>query len=48
MAGKPVTPGYGWARRLLWMVGIWLASVLALAAAAWVMRLLMVSMGMLS
>jgi hypothetical protein len=30
-----------WAKKLMWLILIWTASVAALAAAAWVIRLLM-------
>ena len=36
----------GWIRRLAWLVGIWLASVAALGAVAYGLRLLMRAAGM--
>lgn len=39
------TPRPLW-RRLAWLVGIWTASVLALAAVAWLMRLFMTAAGL--
>jgi hypothetical protein len=35
-----------WLRRLSWLVGIWLASIAALALVAYLLRLFMESMGM--
>ncbi|GAA4340247.1 hypothetical protein GCM10023144_39700 [Pigmentiphaga soli] len=35
-----------WLGRVAWLAGIWLASVAALGAAAWLMRLLMGWAGM--
>lgn len=46
--GKPVAPRYGWAKRLLWMIGIWLISVAVLGIVAFAMRLLMNAAGMSS
>ncbi|WP_449392145.1 DUF2474 domain-containing protein [Eoetvoesiella caeni] len=37
-----------WGRRFAWLVGIWLASVGALAVAAWLLRLFMHWAGMRS
>lgn len=37
-----------WPRRVMWLILIWLASVTALGAAAYVMRLLMRAAGMAS
>lgn len=35
-----------WARRVGWLVGIWVASVAVLGVAAWGLRLLMRAIGM--
>ncbi len=35
-----------WVRRLAWLILIWVASVAALGAAAWVIRLLMRAAGL--
>lgn len=35
-----------WCRRLLWLVGLWTASVLGLALLAWLLRLLMNAAGL--
>ncbi|WP_291557560.1 DUF2474 domain-containing protein [Comamonas sp. SCN 65-56] len=43
---KPVSPSYGWSRRLLWLGAIWACSIAVLGAAALVMRLLMQAAGM--
>ena len=43
---KPVSPSYGWARRLLWLAVIWICSIAALGAAALAMRLIMQAAGM--
>ena len=42
-AGKPGTPLW---RRLLWLFGLWGASVLALGLLAWLMRLFMGAAGL--
>ncbi|MFT8275905.1 DUF2474 domain-containing protein [Kerstersia gyiorum] len=44
MMGKPATSS--WQRRLAWLLGIWLVSVLVLAGMAYGMRLLMSAAGM--
>ncbi|WP_306565988.1 DUF2474 domain-containing protein [Aquabacterium sp.] len=43
---KPVSPPYGWVRRVLWLVAIWLISVAALGAVAYALRLVMTAVGM--
>ena len=35
-----------WRRRVLWLVGLWTASVLGLALLAWLLRLLMNAAGL--
>ena len=35
-----------WARRLAWLLGIWLASIAALGLAAYLLRLIMNAVGM--
>ena len=35
-----------WSRRLAWLIGLWTASVLTLALAAWLLRLLMNAAGL--
>ncbi|NYT86033.1 DUF2474 family protein [Pollutimonas harenae] len=35
-----------WAKRLAWMLGIWLASIAALGLAAYLLRLVMNAVGM--
>lgn len=44
----PVSPTYGWGKRLLWLGAIWACSIAALGAAAVVMRLIMRAAGMTS
>ena len=47
MPPAPATPDRPhWGRRLLWLVGIWAASVLALGVAASVLKLFMRAAGM--
>lgn len=43
---RPVSPPYGWVRRLLWLAVIWTCSLAALGAAALLMRLVMQAAGM--
>ena len=43
---KPVSPPYGWARRLLWLGVIWICSIAVLGLAAFAMRLVMQAAGM--
>lgn len=43
---RPISPPYGWAKRVLWLAAIWLCSVAALGAAALLMRLVMDAAGM--
>lgn len=43
---KPVSPPYGWGKRLLWLVLIWACSIAALGLAAFAMRLIMQAAGM--
>ncbi|UJB64504.1 DUF2474 domain-containing protein [Acidovorax sp. YS12] len=44
----PVSPTYGWGKRLIWLVAIWTCSITALGAMAWVMRMIMRAAGMAS
>lgn len=39
-------PGSSWPRRIAWLVGIWAASIGALAIAAYLLRILMNWVGM--
>lgn len=45
---QPVSPAYGWGKRLLWLVIIWACSIGALGTAAFLMRLIMRAAGMSS
>ncbi|MCB5183918.1 DUF2474 domain-containing protein [Methylobacillus gramineus] len=43
---NPAKPRALWLKRLLWLISIWTASVLAMLAAAYLMRLFMHAIGL--
>lgn len=46
MPDKSMKAPSSWGRRVAWLLGIWVASVGALALAAWLLRLVMDFVGM--